>query len=163
MIDISNQKRKLKNRTDTSLKTIGLGKKQTTGLLNYQLVASYVDQYFKHVHSNSVYVLFVVGIDNIDLVKYTMGTQVETEIIMTVTNQLSNMFRAIDVIGQTDTNEFLVFITNPLLGEKTVLNKGESITRIKLLENVAKLNLTIRVGIYMTTNNCTKKLMQICK
>ena len=152
MIDISNQKRKLKNRTDTSLKTIGLGKKQTTGLLNYQLVASYVDQYFKHVHSNSVYVLFVVGIDNIDLVKYTMGTQVETEIIMTVTNQLSNMFRAIDVIGQTDTNEFLVFITNPLLGEKTVLNKGESITRIKLLENVAKLNLTIRVGIYMTTN-----------
>lgn len=121
-----------------------------SGFFTYDALSYYVCEYLKHMDSKNTCALLIVSIDNINLIKYKEGKKVKEEILQVFARELSKMFRASDVIGQNETNEFIIFMSDPFLTKEVVYNKAKSICQIKFPESVISTDISTYIGIYIT-------------
>lgn len=124
-----------------------------SGLLNYKSAAYYISNCLENMDPLDVCAMFVISIENFDSIKFTLGSKAEKNIVRGVAKELSGMFRASDIIGRVGENEFIVFISDLSLNKRVVLNKAKAVSKLKLDEDTAGANLTLKVGAHVASGD----------
>ena len=124
-----------------------------SGLLNYKSAAYYISHCLENMDQIDVCAMFIISIENFDSIKFTLGSKAEENIIRGVAKKLSGMFRATDIIGRVGENEFIVFISDLSLNKSVVLNKSKTVCKLKLEEDTAYVDLTLKVGAYVASGD----------
>lgn len=94
------QKKELENKADTDLLT-GLNNKLATE----RKIKNYMAQ-----NPNTQCMMFLLDVDNFKTVNDTMGHAFGDEVLSTLGEEISSIFRASDIIGRVGGDEFMIFL-----------------------------------------------------
>lgn len=96
------KKKELENKADTDL---------LTGLTN-KLATERKIKDFMAQHPNSQSMLFILDVDNFKKINDTMGHAFGDEVLRSLGQQITAIFRASDIIGRVGGDEFMIFLKN---------------------------------------------------
>ncbi len=125
----------------------GMSKGVLSGFFKHDSIKRYVSNYLKNMSHDDVCAMFLVEIEDFDFSINDENEESGEKILEAAAERLSRLFRATDLIGNVDQNKFIVFITDPSITNKALLNKAEQICRMNILPG-ASLRLMINIGIY---------------
>lgn len=96
----NNKKKELENKADTDL---------LTGLTNKLATERKIKEYMAK-NPNSQSMLFVLDVDNFKKINDTMGHAFGDEVLRSLGQQITAIFRASDIIGRVGGDEFMIFL-----------------------------------------------------
>ncbi len=96
--------------------------------LNNKLATERKIKEFMETSPNEQSMLFVLDIDNFKKINDTMGHAFGDEVLRSLGQQITAMFRVTDIVGRTGGDEFIIFIKS--LKEETIIKKeAEKVAR----------------------------------
>ncbi len=122
-----------------------------SGLLNRVTAEQYIRKRLREMGPEDSCALFIVDMDEFKAVNDTLGHQAGDQAIRQSARVLSGLFRANDIVGRLGGDEFLIFLSGPLITEKLARKKGTAICEeLQLsLGSGPVVSLTASVGIYV--------------
>lgn len=133
-----------------------------SGLLAVAAVTDFIDNDISN-NRDDIHAMFVFTIENLDKLTSAVGNSIYNSIMVSLSNNLKDMFRSSDVIGQLDKYTFIVFLKNTT--DALVMRKATDITENLgdlLLENPAdestKLFSSLAISVYPDNGTDYKEL-----
>ena len=96
------KKKELENKADTDL---------LTGLTNKLATERKIKDFMSH-NPNTQSMLFILDVDNFKKINDTMGHAFGDEVLRSLGQQITAIFRASDIIGRVGGDEFMIFLKN---------------------------------------------------